>query len=477
MAIKFGTDGWRAIIADGYTFENVKICTQAIVDYLKARELDANGLIIGYDTRFGSEKFAFAVAEVAAGNSVPVMLCNKPAPTPVISYNIVNRECGAGVVVTASHNPSEWNGLKFKPGYGGSASLEIVEELERHISVVETTGEYSTTPLQKAKDNGLVELIDPDPPYLNHIAGLVGLENIRNASLNVVVDSMHGAGAGYIRTLIEGGSTRVFEIRADVNPSFPNMRQPEPIEQNLGPLAKKITEVNGDVGLATDGDADRLGIMDEDGNYISTLHTFSLICHHLLEGLGMQGPIVRSITMTNMIDKLGDLYGVPVLDTPVGFKYLGPVMMEENAIAAGEESGGYAFNNNMPERDGILSGLLLLEMMAVSGKSLSELIELLESKVGHHNYNRIDVKIQNDKKAQIIDRLISSPITSIGNKKILDFDNTDGFKYILDNEGSWLLIRFSGTEPLLRIYAECQNQNYTQNILNSAIDIMGIDAN
>ncbi len=473
MAIKFGTDGWRAIIADGYTFENVKICTQAIVDYLKARELDANGLIIGYDTRFGSEKFAFAVAEVAAGNGVPVMLCNKPAPTPVISYNIVNRECGAGVVVTASHNPSEWNGLKFKPGYGGSASLEIVEELERHISVVETTGEYSTTPLQKAKDNGLVELIDPDPPYLNHIAGLVGLENIRNASLNVVVDSMHGAGAGYIRTLIEGGSTRVFEIRADVNPSFPNMRQPEPIEQNLGPLAKKITEVNGDVGLATDGDADRLGIMDEDGNYISTLHTFSLICHHLLEGLGMQGPIVRSITMTNMIDKLGDLYGVPVLDTPVGFKYLGPVMMEENAIAAGEESGGYAFRGHIPERDGILSALFLLDMMVKTGKNPAELLTDLEDLVGSHFYNRMDIQFDEQERERILSRISSNSPDTLSDIVISEIDTRDGYRFILE-DGSWALLRFSGTEPLLRIYAESSTTDMVESLIAECRNLVGV---
>lgn len=473
MTIKFGTDGWRALIADDYTFENVRICAQAIVDYMKARELDANGLIIGYDTRFGSEKFANAVAEVAAGNGMPVMLCDKPAPTPVISYNLVNRECGAGIVITASHNPSEWNGLKFKPGYGGSASPEIVEELEHHISVVEATGEYSTTPLQNAKDNGLVELIDPDPPYMNHIAGLVGLKNIRNASLNIVVDSMHGAGAGYIKSLIEGGTTRVFEIRSDVNPSFPDMYQPEPIKQNLGPLKKEITEVNGDVGLATDGDADRLGVMDEDGNYVSTLHTFSLICHHLLEGLGMEGPIVRSITMTTMIDKLGDIYGVPVLDTPVGFKYLGPVMMEENAIAAGEESGGYAFRGHIPERDGILSALFLLDMMTKTGKNPTELLTDLEDKVGSHFYNRIDIEFEDQQRERILSRISSSNPATLSDIRVSEIDTRDGFRFILE-DGSWALLRFSGTEPLLRIYAESSTQTILESLLMECRNLAGV---
>tara|TARA_Y100001970_G_scaffold161021_1_gene196960 strand:+ start:19836 stop:21257 length:1422 start_codon:yes stop_codon:yes gene_type:complete len=465
VAIKFGTDGWRAIIGEDYTFENVRICAQGVANYLKSNNYDYSGLIIGYDTRLNSEEFAQSVAEVIAGNNIPVILCDRPAPTPVVSYNLVQRECAAGIVITASHNPPNWNGFKFKPGYGGSASPDIVSKLEDFISDVEISQEISSISIKKGLDMGLIEKINPEPSYMNHIAGMVNLKLIRDSGLNVVIDSMHGAGANYISKLLEGGSTKTFEIRSEINTDFPGMSQPEPIESNLTPLKDKIIELNGDVGLATDGDADRLGLMDEEGTYISTLHTFALICNHLIRDLKMSGPIVKSITMTSMIEKLGDINKIPVINTPVGFKYLGPVMMEENAIAAGEESGGYGFQGHIPERDGILSGLMILNMMALTEKNPSELIIDLEEIVGPHYYSRIDTEFDPKNKVQIIKKVSSTHPKSIAGIPVVKIDDQDGYKFILQ-DNYWGLIRFSGTEPLMRIYAEGKDSKMVTGILS-----------
>ena len=327
MAIKFGTDGWRAIIAEDFTFDNVRLCAQGAADLMKYHSLAYRGFMVGYDTRFASAEFAAAVAEVTAGNGIPTYLCDRAAPTPVIAYNLVARDAGAGAVITASHNPAAYNGFKYKPDYGGSASPEIVAELESRIAAAESSGGVQRISLAQATANGLLETFDPAPDYLNHVASFVDLAAIRSAGLDIIVDSMHGAGAGYLADLLSGGSTRVIEIRREPNPAFPGMAQPEPLAHNLAPLIDEIGDRTADIGLATDGDADRLGVVDEDGNFLTTLQTFALLCMHQLDTLGRRGPLVRSITMTGMIDKLGAIYDVPVHETPVGFKYLGPVMM------------------------------------------------------------------------------------------------------------------------------------------------------
>ena len=472
MSIRFGTDGWRAKVEEDFTVENVKLCTQAVCNYLKSREIADNGLMVGYDTRLNSATFAEAVSEVAAGNSIPVILCDRPAPTPVVSYNLVRRDCAAGIVITASHNPSDWNGFKFKPGYGGSASEEILSDLETCLNNVLEQQQYLSIPISDAEKIGLVERVNPELLYLNHVAGLVDLQSIRNAGLNVVVDSMHGAGSGYIHQLLEGGTSHVTEIRNEMDPTFPGMKQPEPIDHNLEPLKEKIWHTNGDVGLATDGDADRLGLVDEDGNYVSTLHTFALICQHILENLGMDGTLVRSITMTCMINKLGDLHKVPVIDTPVGFKHLGPVMMEEDAIAAGEESGGYAFRGHIPERDGILSALMILDMMVKTDKNPSELILDLTDLVGPHHYSRIDLTFQPEEREELETRLAKARPKKIADMTVKDIDTRDGYRYELEN-GYWGLIRFSGTEPLLRVYAESESLVSVNAILEKCRNIVG----
>ena len=471
--IRFGTDGWRAIIADDFTFDNVRVCAQGTADYVNATGAALNGFVIGYDTRFGSRQFAEAVAEVTTANGVPTFLCDRPAPTPVVSHSLVSMTAGAGAVITASHNPGAYNGFKFKPDYGGSASSEIVEELERHIGNVERTGSVRRMDIREAERRGLLERFDPRPDYLNHVAQFVDLDAIRNAGLNVAIDSMHGAGAGYFSDLISGGSTRVVEIRSEVNPSFPRMAQPEPIAPNLGPLVDAVEDSTADIGLATDGDADRLGVIDDDGDFMTTTETFSLLCMHLLEVLRQSGPLVKSITMSSMIDKLADAHDVDVIETAVGFKHLGPQMMAVNALAAGEESGGYAFRGNIPERDGILSGLLMLDMVVKTGENPADLRTLLFERVGAHVYERWDVEFDARLRDGIMQRVSTSRPFELAGRPVVGIDNRDGVKILLE-DGYWALIRFSGTEPLLRIYAEGPSTADVAGMLGEARALTGI---
>ena len=472
MAIKFGTDGWRAIIGEDFTFDNVRLCAQGAADLLKSHNLAQRGFVVGYDTRFASAQFAAAVAEVMTANGVPTLLCDRTAPTPTVAYNLVAKDAGAGCVITASHNPAAYNGFKYKPDYGGSALPEIVAELEERINGAASRGALRM-PLADAEARGLLEYFNPLPDYLAHIASFVDVAAIRNAGLDIIVDAMHGAGAGYFAELLDGGSTRVSEIRAEPNPAFPAMAQPEPLAHNLEPLMNEVADRTADVGLANDGDADRLGVIDDDGRFITTLQTYALLCMHQLDTLGRRGPIVRSITMTGMVDKLGAIYDVPVHETPVGFKYLGPVMMSEDALLAGEESGGYAFRGNVPERDGILSGLMLLDMMVKTDMGVADLLAELEDKVGPHHYDRLDLHFDESQRSAILARLQRGAPASLGGKRIERVDTIDGFRYLLSG-GYWTLVRFSGTEPLLRIYAEAESPAAVRLLLDEARALAGV---
>ncbi len=473
MAIKFGTDGWRGIIAEEFTFRNVRLCTQGTADFLREEGLDTKGLVIGYDTRFASEQFAAAVAEVSAANGIVTFLCDRAAPTPVVSYNVVTRGAGGGVVITASHNPPQWNGFKYKPSYGGSADPEVVAELEMYIGSAEVSGTFERMDLADAETQGLLTHIDPETTYLGHVSSLVDLGAIRDSGLTVITDSMYGAAAGYFPKLLEGGSTKVSELRGERNPAFPGMAQPEPISRNLEALLKAVPRESAQVGLATDGDGDRLGLVDEHGRFITTLQTFALLCLHQLEVLSRRGPLVRSITMTSMVDRLGEIYDVPVFDTPVGFKYLGPTMMKEDALLAGEESGGYAFRCSIPERDGILSGLMILEMIVKTGKTISELLEMLTDKVGPHHYDRWDLKFDARRRDEILARVKNASPPTLGGRPVESVDTRDGFRYVLEG-GYWTLIRFSGTEPLIRIYAEGESPEQVETLLRETRAVAGV---
>ncbi|MEE8470918.1 MAG: phosphoglucomutase/phosphomannomutase family protein [Dehalococcoidia bacterium] len=463
--IKFGTDGWRAIIAEDFTFDNVRACAQGVADYLLTQGTASQGLIIGYDTRFASEDFAAAVAEVIAANGIKAYLNPEAASTPAISYAIVAKKAAGAVIITASHNPAIWNGFKYKPEYAGSASPEVIAQLESHIQKTVSSRRIERLPLADGLRQRTIEYHDPKPTYLSHIAQLVDLERIRQAGLKIVVDSMYGSGAGYFKELLKGGSTRIVEINGERNPVFPDIR-PEPIAQNLTKLSNKVRRLGADAGLATDGDGDRIGLLDEKGAFLTSLQVFALLTLYLLETRRERGAIIKSITTTDMVYRLGELFSVPVYETAVGFKYLGPKMISENALIGGEESGGFGFRGHIPERDGILSGLYLLDLMVRTGKKPSELMKYLYDKVGPHHYQRTDLHFPSEKREAIVQRLAQLKPGHIDNIEVTEIDTIDGFRYRL-SDGSWLLIRLSGTEPLLRIYAESDSPAHVQKLLEA----------
>ncbi|MFC1941227.1 phosphoglucomutase/phosphomannomutase family protein [Chloroflexota bacterium] len=470
--MKFGTDGWRGIIAQDFTFDNVRVCAQAVADYLKQTGLASRGLIIGYDTRFASEDFASAAAEVVAGNGIKTYLSPKVVSTPAISYGVLAQKAGGAIVITASHNTAIWNGFKYKTEFGSSASAETSTELEKNIAHTLTTGKIAQIPLAEALEKGLVEYLDLAPIYFQHVAKLVDLDSLRQSRLKVIVDSMYGAGAGYLKALLSGGNIEVVEINGERNPLFPGI-QPEPIAANLAKLSSTVREQRANVGIATDGDADRLGIMDEKGSFLTTLQVFALLCLYLLEIRGERGLIVKTISTTSMLNRLGEIFNVPVHETPVGFKYVAPIMLAEDALIGGEESGGFGFRGHMPERDGILSSLYFLDLMVKMGKNPSELIDYLYSKVGPHHFNRVDVEFPEKERQAIIERIKHNPPEYIDGVKVVKFDTTDGFRFILADT-TWLLIRFSGTEPLLRIYAESSTPVRVEKLLGLGKELAGV---
>ncbi len=449
----------------------MRVCAQAVADYLKETGLARQGLVMGYDTRFASEDFAAAAAEVVAGNGVKVYLCPKATPTPAVSFGIVSQKAGGGIIITASHNPARWNGLKFKNESGSSAAPEVTARIEEIIARILVTGKIDKLSLAQAQKQGLLEYLDLEPVYCRQLSSLINLEEIRRARLKIVIDPMYGAGAGYFEKLLAGGAIKLIGINSVRNPAFPGIQQPEPIGTNLSGLTATVKKEKANVGLATDGDADRLGVIDENGTFISTSHVFALLCLYLLEVRGERGPIVKTLTMSSMIYRLGELFNVPVYETPVGFKYVAPIMQSEQALIGGEESGGYGFRGHVTERDGILAGLYFLDLMIKTGKRPSELIDYLHSKVGPHYYGRIDVTFSESERQAINKRARDYSPESIDNIRVDSSDTRDGFRFMLADT-SWLLIRFSSTEPLLRLYAESDSRERVERLLELAQDLI-----
>ena len=470
--IKFGTDGWRGIIAEDFTFDNVRICAQAVAEYLRKSRLGSRGLVIGYDTRFASEDFAAAAAEVMAGNDIRVHLCLKPAPTPVVSFAVTATKSAGGIVITGSHNPGSWNGFKYKSQDGASAPEEVTSQIERNItSLTGRRVSVKRLALDKALKKGIVDYMDPSPVYFERLSRFVDIEELCCRRLNIIVDPMYGAGIGYFKAILEGGNLKIAEINAERNPSFPGIN-PEPIAKNLTRLSRLVVARKAHVGLATDGDADRIGIVDEKGQFLTQHQVFALLCLYLLEVRGERGAMVRTLTSTMMLSRLGKLFDVPVYETPVGFKYVAPLMMKKKAIIGGEESGGYGFRGHVPERDAILAGLYFLDFMARTKKTPSQLLDYLYSKVGPHYYDRRDLHISTAKRQTIVHRLGSAPPATVGGSKVTRIDTTDGFRFFLGDE-SWLLIRFSGTEPLVRIYAEAESLDRVTQLLDDGERLTG----
>lgn len=469
--IKFGTDGWRAVIAEDYTFDNVRRCTQGFSSYLLEKGYSGKKVIVGYDKRFQSENFAKAASEVLAANGFSVLLTEDATPTPVISYAVVNNHAVGAINITASHNPATDNGFKVRDPNGGAIPPSDLKRIEQLIP--DQISEVKKVPFSDAATSNKVILFDASLEYKKHISNLIDLDPIKQAGLTILVDPMWGNNANWFTELLSGGKTKVIEIHNQRNPIFPEMTRPEPIPPNVDIGLAKTKEMGADVLIITDGDGDRVGVGSENGEFLNQLQVYALLAYYLLEVRQERGPIVKTLSTTSMLNKLGKIYNVPVYETGVGFKYVAPKMIETNAMVGGEESGGYAFRGNVPERDGILAGLYFLDMMVKLNKTPSELLDILFSVVGHHYYDRIDSPFSGNRKQKEQNILEANPAT-IGGLKVLDLNSTDGYKFSLE-DGGWLLIRFSGTEPIIRVYCETTHADKVQLILQDGLKIAGID--
>jgi len=470
--IKFGTDGWRGAIADTYTFANVRVVAQATADYLHERSQAGDGLVVGFDMRFGSEFFAAATAEVLAANGVKVWLADRAAATPAVSYSILTHHAAGAAMITASHNPWTDNGYKYKPEYAGSADPATIAAIEERAGEVFGAGGVRREELTAALAAGRVERFDPAATYLARLAQIVNVERLRQSQLKVVADPMFGSGMGYFPALLDGRNLRLREIRNVRNPYFGGVN-PEPIAVNLGALISAVPEHGADLGLALDGDADRFGLVDEKGTFINQLLVYGLLIMYLLEKKGWRGPIVKSVSTTSMANRLGKRFGVEVIETPVGFKYIGPEMRAHDAMIGGEESGGYAFRGHIPERDGTLAGLYTLEMRLAYDMPMSSIVERLQEMAGPSYYERIDERFPEERRTEVIGRFAGEHPKEIAGHPVANVQTIDGYKYFLD-DGSWLLVRASGTEPLIRLYTEASSPQLAKEILSAGKQMAGL---
>lgn len=469
--ICFGTDGWRGTIAEDFTFDNVRRCTQGFSSYLLDKGLAGKKIVVGYDKRFHSENFAKVVAEVLAGNDFYVLLTNGPMPTPVISYAVLSQNAVGAVNITASHNPPCDNGFKLRDQNGSAMDPASLKKIE--AAIPKSVKQVNKIGFEEACELGLITIFDPAPAYIKHLNDLVNLKSIREAGLKIVVDAMWGNGAGWFSHLLSGGSTQVIEIHNERNPIYPEMHRPEPIRPNIDIGLKTAATQQADVLIILDGDADRVGIGDEFGNFINQLRVFALLAYYLLEVRYKRGAIVKALSATNMLEKLAAIYNVPIYEMSVGFKHIAPKMIETNALIGGEESGGYAFRDNVLERDGILAGLYFLDMMVKLRRKPSELVNLLFNKIGaQFYYDRIDARLDKPPKWYETKIKDARPAT-IGGLKVIERITTDGYKFRLEND-SWLLIRFSGTEPIIRVYSEATKVEHLQAILEDGLRITGL---
>ncbi|MBI5124536.1 MAG: phosphoglucomutase/phosphomannomutase family protein [Candidatus Omnitrophica bacterium] len=461
--IRFGTDGWRAIISEDFTFDNLKKVAQAMADYIKnegaAVKVKDKRIVIGYDTRFLSDKYAELVACVMAGNAIKTILSDRPTPTPSVSFAIKDRGLIGGVMITASHNPARYNGIKYKAYYGGSAGPDITKKFESYLG----KSEIKYMPINEARSGGMVEFQNIIPEHLAFVKKYAEIRLLKNSRLKVLVDSMYGTGNDYLYDLLKGGRCKVDTIHNEVNPGF-NGINPEPILPNLKELAEKVKAGKYDVGLATDGDADRLGVALPNGKLLTGHKVMSLLLLHLLEDKDMMGDVVQTLCGTVLINKICKKYNLKMHETPVGFKYICEIMLKTDVLIGGEETGGVAFKDSIPERDGILSGLLILEMMAMRKKKILEILKDVDKEYGTYEYRRFDLKYPDDKKARLVEFLKTNPPKDVLGKKIVEIKRTDGDKFICE-DSSWLMIRLSGTEPIIRVYAEASTENKALAIL------------
>jgi alpha-D-glucose phosphate-specific phosphoglucomutase len=471
--IKFGTDGWRGLIADDFTFANVRIAAQAVAAYVHSRkgsadEDPAKGLCIGYDTRFGSKAFARACAEVVAASGIPVALANDITPTPALSFAVRGRKAAGGIMITSSHNPAQWNGVKYKAWYGGSGKPSIIAEIESYLG----------QPVALAPEPAAIEEVDFLPPYLAAIESFADLDLISKSGMKFAIDSMYGAGLSFISDIFTRIGVDHVQIRGNPDPLFPGIN-PEPIEPHIRALGEATVANGCDAGLCTDGDADRIGATDENGNFVDPHKIFSVLLSWVLKRKGWPGAVTRAFNTTKMLDRICAKHGRELIEHGIGFKYVCDLMLEREIVMGGEESGGIGFQRHLPERDGLLNALLLANVMAEEGKTLGQLVADLQAEYGEHQYGRIDLHIPDEIKNGAISRAraLKTGDPVFAGMKIVRQENLDGVKFYLDNPEAatksnaaetWLLLRASGTEPLMRIYTESCSKESVAKLLESA---------
>lgn len=458
MTIQFGTDGWRAVISDTFTFDNLRLVSQAIADFVRDEsQAERPEVVVGFDTRFLSDRYAAEVARVMAGNGIVAHLTRADAPTPAVSYAVVHKRAAAGVMITASHNPPRYNGLKLKAAFGGSALPEQARRVEAYLARNQDLARGpNVMDYNQALEAGLIQRFDPAWAYYEHLTHLIDLDVISAGELRVVTDAMYGSARKCIADMLARTRCRVREIRGEMNPGFGGIH-PEPIAHYLGALAAAIRADQADIGLATDGDGDRIGAMDAHGNFVDPHHIFALSLRYLVERRGWRGRVVRSVSTTRMVDRLAQRYDLPLVETPVGFNHIADHMLNDDVLIGGEESGGLSIKGHIPEGDGVLMGLLLLEAVSAAHAPLHEMVAQLQTDVGPAHYARRDLRLRTHvAKSAMVARLTENPPSALGGETVSQVQTLDGVKYILADD-SWLLIRPSGTEPVLRVYAEARS--------------------
>ena len=457
--IKFGTDGWRGVIAEDFTYENVRKATHAIARYVVRAERPQNGVLVGYDTRFASEHFAWVAAQTVAASGTPVWLAQEACPTPAVSLLVHQRGAAAGIQITASHNPYCWNGLKLKASYGSSASPAIVSQVEKELARVLREGVPELPPRAD-----LVEPLDVRTPYLNTLEKLVDWEKLRQAKFRFLVDPMHGSGRGLLLELFRRNGIQADEIRGTRDPLFGGVN-PEPIEPHVQALRAAVLAGKYDAGFALDGDADRVGAIDQDGTFVTPHQIFAILLWHLAGTRKLAGDVAKTFSTTKMIDKVAGKFGRVVWETPIGFKYICDRMLESDILVGGEESGGIGSKLHLPERDATVNALLLAEVMAWHGKRLGELVSMLHSEFGPHHYGRIDLHTKNGQKEAAMRWFLDDKLKRLLDWPVVRREALDGVKVYLGEIG-WVMVRASGTEPMLRIYSETTRPETTRRVLD-----------
>ena len=461
--IKFGTDGWRGVISEDYTFANVRLVAAGIAEWVRRREEQAKGIVVGYDARFLSAKYAQDCAAVLADEGIKVWLSSEMLSSPALTWQVKDRKAAGGVMITASHNPPEYNGLKFKASFGGSAPPELVAEIESCVSRLE--GEKAVIP--KMPLPASVEKFSAQQSYLDHVRQMLDPEVLMMFKEKIVFDVMHGSAQGYPADLAETYGLNVTEVRSSYDPMFGGIN-PEPIEKNLDALRQAVLEQKAYIGLATDGDGDRIGAIDADGRYITPYQIFCLLMKYLYEKRGLRGLVVQTLTLSEQVKRLTEKYGLQTRQTPVGFKYVAELMQKEDILIGGEESGGISVKGYIPERDGILLGFLLIETAAAYGKTLGQLLDEMSAELGTFFYDRRDLHLDMARKERLMHGLENDAPAELGGKQVLAVTVGDGTK--LEFADGWVIFRGSGTEPIVRVYCEAQSAEAVQEVLKGAVD-------